>query len=111
MKNVFHHRPTELICISLVLHHRNPQVDFEQHFLSFHLLKLRLFLILSHFLPYLSDVSFSCVVKTQRRWSKKIYETELTKKRYDNQVLGKYQVDPQRVGLTFIAELTWSNLG
>ena len=57
------------------------------------------------------DVSFSCVVKTQRRWSNKIYKTELTKTRYNNQVLGKYQVDPQRVGLTLIAELTWSNLG
>ena len=53
----------------------------------------------------------SCVVKTQRRWSNKIYKTELTKKRYNNQVLGKYRVDPQRAGLTLIAELTWSNLG
>ena len=58
-----------------------------------------------------SDVSFSCVVKTQRRWSNKIYITELTKTRYNNQVLGKYRVDPQRAGLTLIAELTWSNLG
>ena len=58
-----------------------------------------------------SDVSFSCVVKTQRRWSNKIYKTELTKTRYNNQVLGKYRVDPQRAGLTLIAELTWSNLG
>ena len=57
------------------------------------------------------DVSFSCVVKTQRRWSKKIYKTELTKTRYNNQVLGKYRVNPQRAGLTLIAELTWSNLG
>ena len=57
------------------------------------------------------DVSFLCVVKTQRRWSKKIYKTELTKTRYNNQVLGKYRVDPQRAGLTLIAELTWSNLG
>ena len=57
------------------------------------------------------DVSFSCVVKTQRRWSNKIYKTELTKTRYNNQVLGKYWVDPQRAGLTLIAELTWSNLG
>ena len=57
------------------------------------------------------DVSFSCVVKTQRRWSKKIYKTELTKTRYDNQVLGKYWVDQQRTRLTLIAELTWSNLG
>ena len=57
------------------------------------------------------DVSFSCVVKTQRRWSNKIYKTKLTKTRYNNQVLGKYRVDPQRAGLTLIAELTWSNLG
>ena len=58
-----------------------------------------------------SDVSFSCVVKTQRRWSNKIYKTELTKTRYNNQVLGNYRVDPQRAGLTLIAELTWSNIG
>ena len=52
------------------------------------------------------------VVKSQRRRSKKkIYKTELTKIRYKNQVLCKYQVDPQRAGLTLIAELTWSNLG
>ena len=57
------------------------------------------------------DVSFSCVVKTQTRWSIKIYKTELTKTRYNNQVLGKYRVDPQRAGLTLNAELTWSNLG
>ena len=56
-------------------------------------------------------MSFSCVVKTQRRWSKNIYKTKLKKTRYNNQVLGKYQVDPQRAGLTLIAELTWSNLG
>ena len=49
------------------------------------------------------DVSFSCVVKTQRRWSNKIYKTELTKKIHNNQVLGKYRVDPQRAGLTLIA--------
>ena len=58
-----------------------------------------------------TNVSFSYVVKTQRRWSNKIYKTELTKTRYDNQVLGKYRVDPRRAGLTSIAELTWSNLG
>ena len=40
------------------------------------------------------DGSFSCVVKTQRRWSNKIYKTELTKIRYNNQVLCKYRVDP-----------------
>ena len=54
---------------------------------------------------------FLCVVKTQRRWSNKIYKTELTKTRYNNQVLCKYRVDPQRAGLTLIVELTWSNLG
>ena len=58
-----------------------------------------------------SDVSFLCVVKTQRRWSNKIYKTKLTKKRYNNQVLGKYRVDPHRAKLTLIVELTWSNLG
>ena len=58
-----------------------------------------------------ADVSFSCVVKTQRQWSNKIYKTELTNIRYNNQVLCKYRVDPQRAGLTLIAELTWSNLG
>ena len=52
------------------------------------------------------DVSFSCVVKTQRRLSNKIYKTELTKTRYNNQVLGKYRVDQQRAGLTLIVELT-----
>ena len=57
------------------------------------------------------DVSFLCVVKTQRRLSNKNYKTELTKTRYNNQVLGKYHVDPQRAWLTLIAELTWSNLG
>ena len=57
-----------------------------------------------------ANVSFLCVVKTQRRWSNKIYKTELTKIRYNNQVLCKYRVDPQRAGLTLIAELTWSNL-
>ena len=59
----------------------------------------------------ISDVSFSCVVKSQRRWSNKIYKTELTKIRYKNQVLCKYRVDPHRAGLTLIAEFTWSNLG
>ena len=59
----------------------------------------------------LGDGSFSCVVKTQKRRSNKIYKTELTKIRYNNQVLGKYRVDPQRAGLTLIIELTCSNLG
>ena len=56
-------------------------------------------------------MSFSCVVKTQRRWSNQIYKTELTKTIYNNQVLGKYRVDAQRAGLTLNVELTWSNLG
>ena len=60
---------------------------------------------------WMLDGSFSFVVKSQRRWSNKIYKTELTKIRYKNQVLCKYRVNPQRVGLTLIAELTWSNLG
>ena len=57
------------------------------------------------------DGSFSCVVKTQKQWSNKIYKTEITNIRYKNQVLCKYRVDPQRAGLTLIVELTWSNLG
>ena len=40
-----------------------------------------------------------------------IYKTKLTKIRYNNQVLGKYRVDPHKAGLTLRAELTWSNLG
>ena len=43
---------------------------------------------------WINDVLFSCVVKSQRRWSNKIYKTELTKIRYKNQVLCKYRVDP-----------------
>ena len=58
-----------------------------------------------------TDVSFSCVIKSQKRWSNKIYKTELTKIRYENLVMCKYRVDPQRSGLTLVAELTWSNLG
>ena len=50
-------------------------------------------------------------LKHQKRWSKKINKTELTKTTYNSQVLGKYRVDPQREGLTLIAELTRSNLG
>ena len=59
----------------------------------------------------MTDGSFSCVVKTQKRWSNKIYKTKLTKIRYKNQVLCNYRVNPQRAELTLIAELTWSNLG
>ena len=58
-----------------------------------------------------ADGLFSGVVQTQKRWSKKIYKTKLIKTRYKNQVMCKYRVDPQRVGLTLIVELTWSNLG
>ena len=42
---------------------------------------------------------------------KKIYKTELTKIKIENQVMCKYRVDPQRTRLTLIAELTCSNLG
>ena len=57
------------------------------------------------------DGSLSCVVKIQKCWSNKIYKIKLTKIRYNNQVMCKYQVDPPRAGLTLIAELTWSNIG
>ena len=73
--------------------------------------RLKLSMLNTRFLLEATDVSFSCVVKTRRRWSNKIYKAELTKTRYNNQVLGKYRVDPQRAGLTLIAELTWSKLG
>ena len=52
---------------------------------------------------------FCAVVKTHKRRSNKIYKSELTKIKIENQV--KYRVDPQRTRLTFIVELTWSNLG
>ena len=54
---------------------------------------------------------FSTVVNTHKRRSNKIYKTELTNRKIENQVMCKYQVDPHRVGLTLIVELTWSNLG
>ena len=41
----------------------------------------------------------------------KFIKPNFTKTRYNNQVLGKYRVDPQRAGLTLIAELACSNLG
>ena len=72
---------------------------------------MKLHVIMKQFKALNTDVSFSCVVKSQRRWSNKIYKTELTKIRYNNQVLCKYRVDPQRAGLTLIVELTWPNLG
>ena len=53
---------------------------------------------------------FSAVAKTHKRRSNKIYKTELTKIKIEDQVMCKYRVDPQRAGLTLIAELTWSNL-
>ena len=54
---------------------------------------------------------FSAVVKHTKRRSKQIYKIELTNIKIENQVMCKYRVDPQRAGLTLIAELTWSNLG
>ena len=54
---------------------------------------------------------FSAVVKTHKRQSNKIYKSELTKIKIENQVKCKYRVDPQRTRLTLIAKLTWSNLG
>ena len=62
----------------------------------------------------LNDPMTSCFrasLNTKTMVKKKIYKTELTNTRYNNQVLGKYRVDPQRAGLTLIAELTWSNIG
>ena len=58
-----------------------------------------------------TDEAFYAVVKTHKRRSNKIYNTELTMTKIYNQVNCKYRVDPQRTRLTFIAELTWSNLG
>ena len=55
--------------------------------------------------------AFYTVVKTHKRRSNKIYNSELTITKISNQVKCKYRVDPQRTWLTFIAELTWSNLG
>ena len=69
---------------------------------------LILFSTISH---EVTDNAFLCVVKHNNVGQKKIYKTELTKIRYKNRVLCKYLVDPQRVGLTLIVELTWSNLG
>ena len=54
---------------------------------------------------------FSAVVKTHKHRSKKIYKTELTEIKIENQAMCKYRVDLQRTRLTLIAELTWSNLG
>ena len=49
--------------------------------------------------------------KTHKPRSHKIYNTELTITKIENQVKIKYRVDPQRTRLTLIEELTWSNLG
>ena len=54
---------------------------------------------------------FRASLKHKDDGQKKFIKTELTKIRYNNQVLCKYRVDPQRAGLTLIVELTWSNLG
>ena len=43
--------------------------------------------------------------------SNKIYNTKLTMTKISNQLKCKYCVNPQRTRLTFIVELTWSNLG
>ena len=59
----------------------------------------------------MGNEAFCAVVKTHKRWSNKIYKTELTKIKMKNQIMCKYRVDLQRARLTLIAELTWSNLG
>ena len=59
----------------------------------------------------LPDEAICAVVKTHKRRSKKIYKIELTNINIENHVMCKYWVDPQRAGLTLIAELTLSNLG
>ena len=63
----------------------------------------------AHIEPHMTD-HFRASLKHKKRWSNKIYKTELTNIRYKNQVMCKYRVDPQRAGLTLIVELTWSNL-
>ena len=68
-------------------------------------------IVLSNPTHMMSDEAFYAVVKTHKRRSKKIYKSELTKIKIENQVKCKYGVDPQRTRLTFIAEFTWSNLG
>ena len=59
----------------------------------------------------MADEACYAAVKTHKRWSNKIYNFELTTTKILNQVKSKYQVDSQRTRFTFIAELTWSNLG
>ena len=58
-----------------------------------------------------ADEGFFGVVKTHKRRSKKIYNSEFTMTNIQNQVKYKYRVDPQRTRLTLIEKLTWSNLG
>ena len=50
-------------------------------------------------------------LKTQKRRSNKIYNSELTVAKIENQVYCKDRVDSWRTRLTLIEELTWSNLG
>ena len=73
--------------------------------------KLRVHRILTLSLPDALTDRFRASLKHKKKWLNKIYKTEITKIRYKNQVMCKYRVDPQRAGLTLIAELTWSNLG
>ena len=48
-------------------------------------------------LNMLSDEAFCAVVKIHKRQSNKIYISELTKIKIENQVKCKYYVDPQRI--------------
>ena len=57
------------------------------------------------------DLCVITFVKTHKRRSNKIYKTELTNIKIENQVMCKYWVDPHRARLILIAELTWSNIG
>ena len=58
-----------------------------------------------------SGKAFYEVVIIHKCRSNKIYKSELTKTKILNQLKCKYRVDPQRARLTFIAELTGSNIG
>ena len=60
---------------------------------------------------WVADEAFCAVVETHKGRSKKNYKYELTMTKISNLVKCKYRVDPQRARLTFIAELTSSNLG
>ena len=50
-----------------------------------------------------TDEAFYAVVKTHKRRSNEIYNSELTMTKIENQVKCKYRVYPQRIMLTFIA--------